>query len=111
MAIVSHTAWKKHLHDFVDSGKKDYEPDPKHTEFMQWLVDNETELSQYSEYKNIVELQIKLEEIAEVIVNDAQTGNQAVANEKLAYGNEFDSLSKQFVQTIICWHDKISGKA
>jgi hypothetical protein len=107
MAILSHTAWKKRLHDAIETGETEYDPDPTHCEFGKWLQNNEAELGQYEQYANIAQLHEQFHDEAKKIVALAVVGQKEEALIAMAYGSEFEKISQKLVHLIIAWHDEV----
>mgnify|MGYP003572345585 CR=1 FL=1 len=109
-AIVSHTAWKKHLHNVVDAGKNESNLGQKTCELSKWFEENVKELSQYKHYPLVTELHNKFHQETDKIIQLALNGKQQQANAAVEYGSDFDKISKELVQTLIAWHDVVIGK-
>ncbi len=109
-AIVTHTTWKKRLHEVVEQGSNPYDFSIEHNEFNKWLKENVNELSQYEHYSTVVKLNNELHREARQIIHLALTGKQAEAQALIEYGSEFEHLSQDLVQNIIAWHDSVVGK-
>jgi hypothetical protein len=110
MAIVAHTAWKKRLHDALNTGHVGHELESKNCELSKWLKDNADELSLYEHYNKVSELHDKLHQEADKIIRLARSGKREEAKAAANYGSEFEHISQQLVQNIIAWHDVVIGK-
>jgi len=107
MAILSHTAWKKRLHNAIETGGTEYDPDPNHCEFGKWLRNNEDELGQYEQYASIIELHEQFHNEAKKIVEFAVAGQKKEALAAMEYGSDFEKISQKLVHLIITWHDEV----
>lgn len=110
MAVVSHTSWKKRLHDIIDTGKYEVSVAVDKCEFNQWLHENQAELEKYKNFAEVKKLHEKFHLEAAQIVRLATTGKKKEAEEALNYGSAFESVSQDLVRHIIAWHDEVSGK-
>lgn len=109
-AIVKHTAWKKRLHNVIETGKKDDKVSAEHSELGQWLKANASELSSHKHYVKVLELHEQLYKEAQRIVILAQRGSVEDARTAIEYGSAFERLSQELVHNIIVWHDAVIGK-
>ena len=110
LAIVKHTAWKKRLHQVIETGKKTHDIDVEHCELGKWLKENAAKLSSHRHYSSIVDLHNKLHKEADQIVNLASRGRTTEAKTAIEYGSEFEHLSQDLVRNIIAWHDVVTKK-
>ena len=109
-AIVTHTMWKKRLHEAIKNGKYQDSLLTEQDRFTQWLQENADELSLYEHYPKVVELNNKLHNEAQKIMHLAQNGKEKEAEVAIEYGSDFEHLSQKLVQNIIAWHDIMVGK-
>jgi len=109
-AIVTHTAWKKQLNEFVKTGTSEQDFKIENCKFKQWLDENIQELSHYEHYAKVTQLHNTMHEKAEEIVLLASQGDKSTAQSQMEYGGEFEELSKELVQLLIEWHDVVIGK-
>ncbi len=109
-AIVKHTAWKKRLHQVIETGKKTQDIDVEHCELGKWLKEHAALLSSHRHYSSIVDLHNKLHKEADQIVNLASRGRTTEAKMAIEYGSEFEHLSQNLVRNIIAWHDVVTKK-
>jgi exonuclease I len=108
---VAHTAWKKRLHEIVETGSASkYPTDLEHCEFNQWLKIHTDELKTYQHYQKVTELHNKAHQQAEDLINLALHGKKNEAKVQMEYGGNFENLSKELVQMLIDWHDVVTGK-
>ncbi len=110
MAIVKHTAWKKRLHEAVQTGKNFSNLGLEQCELGKWLITNAEELKEYDHYYLVVDYHGQLHQEADKIIELAQQGHQQRALSSLEYGSHFEHISQQLVQNIIAWHDTVVGK-
>jgi len=110
MAVVSHTSWKKRLHNIIETGKYEVSVAADKCEFSQWLQANRAELEKYKNFAKVEELHEKFHAEGSQIVRLATTGKKKEAGDALNYGSVFDSTSQELVRHIIAWHDEVSGK-
>ena len=110
LAIVKHTAWKKRLHNVIETGKKAENLSVEHCELGKWLKDNAISLSSHRHYSKVVELHDKLHKEADRIVSLALRGKTEEARTAIEYGSEFEHISQELVRNIIAWHDAVIGK-
>jgi radical SAM superfamily enzyme with C-terminal helix-hairpin-helix motif len=109
-AIVKHTAWKKRLHQVIDTGKKGQDVGIEHCELGKWLKEHAAQLGSYQHYSIVVDLHNKLHKEADQIVNLASRGRTTEAKTAIEYGSEFEHLSQDLVRNIIAWHDVVTKK-
>jgi len=109
-AIVSHTTWKKRLHQIIDTGSNEYDVDAGHCEFGKWLKEQAEELSLYEHYQHIVHLHSQFHQDAQKIIQLTVDGKWKEANKAIEYGSDFDHLSQELVKNLIAWHDIVIGK-
>ncbi len=112
MAIVQHNKWKHQLKEIVETGQvgEEYDPDPSHCSFGQWMEENADALKAFDKYQQVNELHKQFHDEAGRIVMLALKGEREQAQTSMEYGNEFDHLSQALVKAIIEWHDEIMGK-
>jgi hypothetical protein len=109
-AIVSHTTWKKRLHDIIDAGVNEYDVDARRCGFGKWLKENAEQLSLYEHYQHIVNLHSQFHQDAEKIIQLALEEKWKEASKAIEYGSDFDHLSQELVKNLIAWHDIVIGK-
>jgi hypothetical protein len=111
LAIVKHTAWKKRLHNVIETGKRGEALGIEHCELGKWLKEHDAKLSSHYYYSKVVELHQKLHKEADRLVSMAVRGNTAEARTAVEYGSDFEHLSQELVRNIIAWHDTVIGKS
>lgn len=110
MAVVSHTSWKKRLHDMIETDRYEANVAVEHCEFSQWIQANRSELELYKNFTKVEELHKQFHIEAAKIIQLAKRGKKQQAEAALNYGGAFETISQDLVRNIIAWHDEVLGK-